>query len=161
MKEIRQLRTALHRAEKDAEDTKKKLVSQKVAAEAEHRELADLREIVFKADDDEQIENEQVKDNSLFPYEVQKDTVVFGGHETWVKAIKPLLKGNIRFVAREMVFDVSIIRHAAILWVQTNSMPHRTYYRIVDTARKYNKPIRYFTYASAVKCAEQVVDNDR
>ena len=38
---------------------------------------------------------------------------------------------------------------------------YRTYYRIVDTARKYNKPIRYFTYASAVKCAKQVVDNDR
>ena len=160
-KAIRQLKTALHRAEKDAEDTKKELVSQKAAAEAEHRELADLREIVFKADDAEQIENEQVKDESLFPYEVQKDTVVFGGHETWVKAIKPLMKGNIRFVAREMVFDVSIIRHADILWVQTNSMPHRTYYRIVDTARKYNKPIRYFTYASAVKCAKQVVDNDR
>ena len=159
-KEIRQLRTALHRAEKEAEDTKKKLVSQKAAAEAEHRELADLREIVFKAED-EQIENEPVKDNSLFPYEVQKNTVVFGGHETWAKAIRPMLKGNIRFVAREMVFDVSIIRHADILWVQTNSMPHRTYYRIVDTARKYNKPIRYFTYASAMKCAEQVLDNDR
>lgn len=35
------------------------------------------------------------------------------------------------------------------------------YYKIIDIVRKYNKPIRYFAYASATKCAEQVVAEDR
>ena len=35
------------------------------------------------------------------------------------------------------------------------------YYSIVNTARKLGKPIRYFTNASAVKCAEQIVENDK
>ena len=35
------------------------------------------------------------------------------------------------------------------------------YYKIADIVRKYNKPIRYFAYASATKCAEQVVLEDQ
>lgn len=41
-------------------------------------------------------------DNAVYPYTVRKSTVVFGDHETWVKALKPLLKGDIKFIAREM-----------------------------------------------------------
>ena len=33
--------------------------------------------------------------------------------------------------------------------------------QIIDIVRKYNKPIRYFAYASATKCAEQVVLEDQ
>ena len=32
-----------------------------------------------------------------------------------------------------------------------------TRYNIIDLARKYNRRVRYFAYASATKCAEQVV----
>lgn len=40
-------------------------------------------------------------------------------------------------------------------------MSDKHYYKIIDIVRKYNKPIRYFAYASATKCAEQVVVEDR
>ncbi len=100
-------------------------------------------------------------DESSFPYEVVKDTVVFGGHETWLKAIRPMLTGNIRFVDKDMVFDSDIIRHADILWIQTNAISHKQYYRIIAAARQYQKPVRYFTYASAVKCAVQLMEEDR
>ena len=159
-KELQRLRSTLHAAEKSNSDLRKKLTQQKEQSEAEHRELADLREVIFKNDAD--VAEEKAETSSVaFPYTVQKTTVVFGGHDTWVKAIKPLLKGDIKFVAREMKIDVSLVRYADVIWIQTNAIPHRSYYSIVDTARKYHKPIRYFTFASAAKCAEQIVENDQ
>lgn len=159
-KQIQQLRSALHTAEKSAEESKRKLEQQQKQAEAEHRELADLREIVFNRDIVDESEDVAV-DNAVYPYTVQKSTVVFGGHETWVKALKPLLKGDIKFIAREMKIDVSLVRYADAIWIQSNAIPHRSYYSIVNTARKLGKPIRYFTNASAAKCAEQIVENDK
>lgn len=160
-KQIQQLRSALHTAEKSAEDCKRKLEQQQKQAEAEHRELADLREIVFNQEDDTSSDGEVTIDSKIYPYTVQKSTVVFGGHETWVKALKPLLKGDIKFIAREMKIDVSLVRYADVIWIQSNAIPHRSYYSIVNTARKLGKPIRYFTNASAAKCAEQIVENDK
>ena len=87
--------------------------------------------------------------------------MIFGGHDTWEKAIKPMLTGNVRFISKELTFDTSIIRHAEVIWVQTNAISHTQYYRVVDTARQYKKPVRYFTNASAEKCAIQMVENDR
>ena len=162
-KQIQQLRSALHTAEKSAEDSKRKLEQQQKQAEAEHRELADLRELVFNRDEaeDDTFDANETIDSKVYPYTVQKSTVVFGGHETWVKALKPLLKGDIKFIAREMKIDVSLVRYADVIWIQSNAIPHRSYYSIANTARKLGKPIRYFTNASAVKCVEQIVENDK
>ena len=157
--EIQRLRAALHKAEKAAKDADKRLADYKAKSEAERQELADLREIVFKANADEQ--EEPAESAVQFPYEMRHDTVIFGGHETWVKAIKPMLKGEVRFVSKELVnFDLSLIRTAEVVWVQSNAIPHKTYYRIIDAVRKYGKPLRYFAYASAAKCAEQAAEFD-
>lgn len=157
--EIQRLRAALHKAEKAAKDADKRLADFKAKNDAERQELADLREIVFKADADEQ--EETAESAVQFPYGMRHDTVIFGGHESWVKAIKPMLKGNVRFVAKELVnFDLSLIRSAEVVWVQSNAIPHKTYYRIVDAVRKYGRPLRYFAYASAAKCAEQAAEFD-
>ena len=160
-KEIQQLKAALHSAEKAANQAKKQLEQQKSAAEAEHRELADLREIIFNKEDSESDSKETERiDNKIYPYTVNKSTVVFGGHETWVKSLKPLLKGDIKFIPREMKIDASLVRYADVIWIQTNAIPHRSYYSIINTARKLGKPIRYFKNAGSVKCAEQIVEND-
>lgn len=162
-KQIKKLRYALHSAEKTAEEAKKELEQQKSASEAEHRELADLREVVFNKEEFEHYDGsaEEIPDESVYPYNVQKSTVVFGGHETWIKVLKPMLKGDIKFIVKEMKIDVSLVRYAEVIWIQCNAIPHRSYYSIVNTARKLGKPIRYFTNASAVKCAEQIVENDK
>ena len=127
-------------------------------SELEHRELADLRELVFNRDI---VEEEEIIEENLFPYTVQRDTIIFGGHESWVKAIKPMLQGNIRYVGKELVFDTGMIRKADVLWIQANAMSHKMYYRIIDAARMQKKTVRYFTYASAVKCAMQIIDTDK
>ena len=38
--------------------------------------------------------------------------------------------------------------------------PVGVYYNIIDLARKYGRKVRYFAYASATKCAEQVVEQE-
>ena len=82
--------------------------------------------------------------------------LVFGGHATWIKAIKPLLTGCIRFIDKNKGFDNAIIRHADIVWIQPNALSHSQYYTIIDAVRQLKKPVRYFTYASALKCARQL-----
>lgn len=50
-----------------------------------------------------------------------------------------------------------IIKRADVVWIQTNCIGHKSYNIIIDLARKYSRKVRYFAYASATKCAEQVV----
>ena len=69
------------------------------------------------------------------------------------KSSEARLKGDIKFIAKRMKIDVSLVRYADVIWIQSNAIPHRSYYSIVNTARKLGKPIRYFTNASAAKCA--------
>ena len=58
-------------------------------------------------------------------------------------------------------FNINIIRSAERIWIQANALSHSQYYRIVDAARQYKKPVRYFTYASASKGAMQVMMTDQ
>lgn len=160
--ENKKLRTSLHESEKTSRETRKELAYVKSSAEMDHRELADLRELIFNQENEEECEADvSVVDESVFPYDVQKETVIFGGHETWLKAIRPMLSGNIRFMDKDINFNVNVIRNAEIVWIQSNAMSHSQYYRIVDVARQYKKPVRYFTYASAAKSALQVLKADQ
>jgi len=160
--EIKRLRAALHASDKENRETKKSLASITAAAEREHRELADLREYVFNDERETEAPEGDKIDENCWPYSVQKDTVVFGGHPSWARGIRGLLTGNIRFIDKDMIsFDAGIIRHADVLWIQPNAMSHTMYYRIVDTARTYGKPVRYFGYASWAKCADQVVEGEK
>lgn len=156
--EIKRLRSALHDAEKGIREAKRELEKFKLESALERRELADLRDLIFNQENIEEKESDLETD--LFPYTVQKKTLVFGGHDSWAKAIKPLLTGDIRFIEKELSFDVGLIRNVDMIWIQPNAMPHTMYYRIVDNARACKKPVRYFTYASAAKCAEQLVEAD-
>lgn len=160
--ENKKLRASLHEAEKSSRDAKKELLSARSDAELERRELADLRELIFNLDnEEEEAEIAEAADETGLPYEVRKETAVFGGHDSWLKAIRPMLTGNIRFIDRDLIFDVSLIRNADVIWIQPNAISHSQYYRIVDAARMHRKPVRYFGYASAAKCAGQLMKADQ
>ena len=47
-----------------------------------------------------------------------------------------------------------------MVWIQPNTLLHKFYYRIIDTVRKKNIPVRYFGSASARKYAEQMVADE-
>ena len=157
--EIQALRKALHEAERGAKTARKELERVQSEAQTEHRELADLREYVFLHDTVEEEPEEEIEES--FPYDVQRETLVFGGHATWTKTIKPMLTGNIRFLDKDKGFDSAIIRRADVVWIQANALSHSRYYAIIDAVRQFKKPVRYFSYASAVKCARQLREADR
>ena len=64
---------------------------------------------------------------------------------------------SVRFFDREAIPDVNTVKNADVVWIQANAMPHKLYYKIINAARKDNIPVRYFGYAGARKCAEQLV----
>ena len=84
---------------------------------------------------------------------------IIGGHDSWGKAIKPLFS-NVRFIGRDVTPHPDIIKNSDVIWIQTNSMSHKYFYKLIDIVRQNNIPVRYFSYASARKCAEQIVLDD-
>lgn len=86
---------------------------------------------------------------------VNKRICIFGGHETWIKAIKERLVGT-KFIKSGDLHSLDIIRNADEIWIQPNAISHSFYGKVLDAARLNNITVRYFSYASAKKCAEQV-----
>lgn len=128
----------------------------------EHRELADLREIVFNqnADSDAQARREVLEKSYSYPYATRKRTLIFGGHDSWLKVIKPMLP-DVKFVdAAHFTFNQDLIRNADVVWIQTNCMAHAQFSNIIGKVRLYGIQLRYFGYSSAEKCAEQLVTED-
>ena len=96
-----------------------------------------------------------------YPYETARRTTVFGGHDTFLKAIKPMLP-NVRFIdASYMTFSPELVRNSDIVWIQTNCISHPMFWNVIRYAKQYGVQLRYFTQASAEKCADQVAEADR
>lgn len=144
-----------HEQDRRARKAEQMLQQEKAQIKADRQELAALREIVFTQ------ENVDASDDSVsvaLPHEVTKRLVVYGGHETWRKAMNEYLSGDIRYMDKDQaIIDRTVIRNADVVWIQSNAISHRQYYAIIDEVRKIGVPVRYFLYASARKCAEQVV----
>ena len=144
--------TALH---KDRNESRKK--AEKLNQENDELKtvVKELREIITKRKV-EPVEQEQTE----YPYELKHRFVVYGGHPTWRKAIKPLLQ-NIRFIEDSVLPNSDLIRNSDAVWVQSNAIGHSFYYKILDVTRTHNIPLQYFSAASAEKCAEQIIEYDR
>ena len=167
--ELKKAWSSLHAAEVETRNVRKELASAKNRYERERRELADLREIVFNA----QFEGEKPDGqtgNALqpaaeqkkieFPYETNRRTTVFGGHETFLKAIRPMLP-KVRFIdSGYMNFSQELIRNSDIVWIQTNCISHPMFWNVVKYAKQYGVQLRYFLQASAEKCAQQIAEAD-
>lgn len=118
-------------------------------------ELAELRTMIRSAEEDKTDYSTTIS----FPYEAQKRAVVFGGHSSWSKAIRPLLP-NVRFIEPSALPNTGLIMNADVVWIQTNALSHSSFYKIIDVVRKHNIKLHYFKYASAEKCAEQFALED-
>lgn len=147
----------LYQAQKALTEASAKSEKQAKTQAAEKQELNDLRELVFALTNDADSDKEEVKTKTIFPYHTTKKHIVFGGHPTWLKAIKPLLP-DVRFIEGQPSSEQ--VKGAEVVWLQTNYMSHKAFYKIIDIVRSKNIPLRYFTSASATKGAEQVAAAD-
>ena len=155
IRQVKELQSALHDAERAAERLKEQLQMAEQKGEADRAELAQLRETLYNLRGGEAPEAGDSGPLVELPWQVKRRVVVFGGHDSWRKAVKPLLPGA-RFYDREVLPDLNTIRGADVVWLQANALSHKYYYRIIDTARKNDIPVRYFGSASAQKCAVQL-----
>lgn len=157
-RQLKGMRRALHDAERAAKQLQERLLETERQARSDHDELLQLRDTLFWIRSGEETEDAGEVSVEL-PYQVRRRVLTFGGHDTWLKAIRPLLPG-VRFVDRETLPDISALKNADVIWIQPNAISHKFYYRIIDTARKNGIPVRYFGFASARKCAEQLVTDE-
>lgn len=157
-KQLDHAKKAAYEANREMREVRKKQEKVEKKLAMEQQELADLRELVFHQQENRY--QDTAADESIeFPYKTTFRTVVFGGHDSWAKEIKPKLP-DVRFVDREMLPNSEMIRRADVVWIQTNALSHAFFYKIIDEVRKHNVPLRYFSYASATKCAEQLAKYD-
>lgn len=160
-KQVKELHKELYELRHETEVAQSKAEQELKSLRMEHRELADLRELVFNQEHEHPEELEKPTKQIDYPYEPLKRTVVFGGHDTFLKAFKPLFP-SVRFVdARQLAFDTGVIRNADVVWIQNNCMSHPQYWKVVKACKVYDVQLRYFAYASAEKCAEQLVIEDQ
>lgn len=157
--EIVQLKTALHKAENELKNEKKR--SEKILSdtEMERRELTELRELIYNLQNNVEGETASEAEEISLPYTAKSNIVIFGGHESWLRAFRPLVK-NVRIIDPHTNPDINLIRNADVVWMQTNAMPHSYYNKIMDIVRLRKIPVKYFAYASAEKCARQLAAED-
>lgn len=158
---IAALKTALHDAEKTAKISQKKIEKLKADMAEEHDELIQLRQMMYDlqtAVDATQVDASE-KSNITFPYISNKNVIVFGGHPSWLRTMRLLLP-KVRFIEPQENPDTNAIRNADVIWMQVNAMPHCFYNKIMDIARQRKLPVKYFTHASAEKCAQELASDD-
>lgn len=156
--EVKMLKSAAYDAGREVLAEKQRYAKLEEDRENDRQELADLRELLFHQDQEVYQTDSEAAD-IVFPYHTERRIVVFGGHDSWAKEIKPKLP-DVRFIDRTMQPNADLIRNADVIWIQHNAISHKYYYKIVNEARQYHIPVRYFAYASAIKCAEQIVSTE-
>lgn len=90
-------------------------------------------------------------------YKINGKLVIVGGHDTWLKIIRQALCGNVKYIDRERDFHFSVLQNADAVWIQPNAMSHKQAHKVMKYAKLYKVPVRYFGFASAQKCVEQIM----
>ena len=155
-RQIRDLRRALHESEQTAKQFQEQVFEKERQSARDRMELSQLREVLYRMKSGEEQPDQQIETAIELPWRVTRRVLIFGGHETWLKAIRPLLPGA-RFFEPDSLPDLGVLKSADVVWIQSNALSHKFFYRVINSARKENIPVRYFGYASARKCAEQLV----
>lgn len=147
---IKQLKGMVHQAEHQNKLLTSQLNSTQQKLDASNAQLAELRTMIR-----ESCETEESPTLIDFPYTAKRRTVIIGGRESWLKAIRPLLD-NVRYISPAEQPNPAVILNAEAVWIQTNAIGHSSFYKVIDIIRRNDIPVYYFKFASAEKCAEQI-----
>ena len=158
-RQLKSAKQSAHDKEQAIRQLEEQLRDEQRRAEQDRMELRGLRDTMFRTRAGETPEFSAAEKRVQLPYQIRRRVLIFGGHDTWSKSIRPLLPGA-RFYERESLPDLNAIKGADVVWIQANALSHKFYYRIIETARRENILVRYFGFASARKCAEQVVESE-
>ena len=157
-KEIVRLKDELHSLHQNRNEFRKKAEDLATENDELKQELSELRELLHSSK--ETVNEDSTKEKIEFPYTLNHRFVVYGGHPSWLREIKKLLN-NIRFIDGTVLPNSNLMLNSDAVWIQSNAIGHAFYYKILDVTRTHSIPLEYFTYASAEKCAEQIVEYDK
>lgn len=116
-------------------------------------ELQDLSNLVFGK------QEQSISLGVRFPYRTASHIVVFAEDASWITAMKPSLPDIIFF--RDMAkANSEALRNADVIWIQPKDMPHATYLRIINEARKSDTPVRFFPLTETTSCAALLAKTD-
>ena len=154
-RENKSLKALVNRLEHRLRDREEALRAAEERLDQTAAELSELKTMIRKTEKSD----EEYTATVDFPYTARRRAVVFGGHLSWLKAIRPLLP-NVRFIEPSAQPNTSLIMNAEVVWIQTNALSHSDFYKIIDVVRKHKIELRYFEYSGAEKCAEQFALDD-
>ena len=147
----------LNESRQEANSLKKKLSANEEKLSARENEIKRLREEV------ETLRNGKVespeKPEIAFPYTLSHRTLILGGSEQWSNMMKDYLPGCKTFHVDKKA-DANVVRECDVIWIYSKEVTHSQFKKIMNLARKYNLPVRYFSYKGAEKCAEEVALSD-
>ena len=154
---ISQIQKTLQEAEREKNKLREQLKTAEESSRAEHEELISLRESLYTLS--QTTEDPAPDESILLPHKTTRRIIVYGGHNSWRKQIREFLP-EVTFIDKEMLPRPEAIKNADVIWIQPNALGHKHYYLVINTARTHNIPLRYFSYASARKCAEELVTDE-
>lgn len=153
--EIDQLKRESHNFFSKTSDYQEQYNQIKQEYETLKEETAKLREIIFN----QEIEDiPEEKMNISFPYTLKEKTLVYGGHESWIKNLKTMFAGDIEFMRPGQRPPYDYLLNFDVLWLQTNSIGHDDYFYLIDIVRRYHLNLRYFTMRGVKACAKELVE---
>lgn len=158
--ENRKLKEVLHDVDRSNLELRNKIAELESAMRIEHEELSSLRELAYNmGEEDEEPPRTSPKKGISYPYKLKKRTVIVGGHDTWLAPMRKMFP-NATYILPGKKIDPNLILYADMVWVQNNAIPHSQFYALTSLLQKHRKPLYYFSFASADKCAEQLVEKD-
>lgn len=163
---IKALQKELRDVKADLKASTEKIGEMEDESEMARQELIDLRNIVFREEEDDGNGDgsegdglDELEDSGMVPYHTKKRIVVFGGHDSWRKKVRELLP-DAKLIPREMIPRSDQIRGADVIWIQANSIRHAFFWKVVGVAKTCNIPIRYFATGGWKQCVNQIVQAD-
>lgn len=147
----------LAKKNREIESIRKAFEAERIQREALESEIEALQAIASQIDFKDQTKKDaETLDTSVFN---ELRIVSFGGHPAWIKGMRRL-HPNITFYSGESM-PSEVIASADMVWMQTNAIDHKTFYRLINEIRAKNVPLRYFTFAGHVACKKQMVEETK
>lgn len=121
------------------EKENKRLIAVLDETNKNNKELVSLREFIFNLENKEDMqENTEIDLSKLNNIK----GLIIGGSDRWQQRMKVLLP-NFKFIPTSAInFDTSIIKNVDIVFVYTNYLSHKIYYRLISAIKDTTK-IKY------------------
>lgn len=125
--------------------------------DAEIKKRDELLELYENMAEDE---SDEISLDTQFPFHTDKKVVLYGGFPVFHKELEKYIPG-IRIIEHAAHIDVGPVRSADIVFVQINKTSHSNYWNVCDNCRNFEVPFYHLNYASAKRCAVEMVKQIR